>query len=377
MKKTLIITLEFPPDVGGIATYVRDIAAAIGDSACVLAPETAMPEESRSGDGYRVIRKKLFFPSFAWPRWIPLIVAAIATARREKIELALIHHALPAGYAGIFLKKFLGVPFVLFSHGTDFVAGTRTAWKKKMFSRVAAAAEAVVFNSQSLRRRFLLAFPSFENKAIVSYPCPSPEFYTAPPAQDVEALRDRYGLRGKKVLLSVARITDGKGFPHLARMLPKILEREPNLVWIVAGGGDKQAEFLETVQKLHLQNVVRYAGEVPHEALRVFYYAADVFVLLTHPDEGREEGLGLVFLEAASAGLPIVAGRSGGVQEAVAHQETGYVLDVHQNEKGIIDAIVELLHNPAKAREIGVRGQERIRREFQWEEQMRKLSQWL
>lgn len=110
--------------------------------------------------------------------------------------------------------------------------------------------------------------------------------------------------------------------------------------------------------------------------MKPYYYLADIFVALTHPDGGREEGLGLVFLEAAAAGVPIVAGKSGGVEEAVLHAQTGLVVNTYNTDEAK-DAISKLLKDPAFADSLGRNAQERIRAEFHWEHQLERIRQWL
>ena len=121
----------------------------------------------------------------------------------------------------------------------------------------------------------------------------------------------------------MARLVEGKGYPHLIRLLPEILNKIPNIVWLVIGDGPKKKAIMDLVQKYSLQNIVRYLGEVPYQNLPLYYQSADLFVLLTHKDEQSEEGWGTVFLEAGASGLPVVAGRVGGVEEVVANLQTG------------------------------------------------------
>lgn len=378
MKKTLIVTLEYPPQIGGIATYVHDLADALDPKqTIVLAPWHA---ESAAGDSqrkYRVVRKKLLFPFFIWPRWIRLCWIVWRLVKKEGIERIMIHHVLPAGYAGVVTKLFKKVPFLLFSHGTDLIVGTNTAWKRGMVARVARRAEQIIFNSESLKHRFLRVLPQFEHISMVLYPCPEVTFLAPPPEQELQTLREQYALEGKRVLLSISRLDEGKGFPHLIRIMPELVKYYPDLVWLILGDGPKWKETLEMIYKNELQNVIRYVGLVPHETLKPYYYLADVFALLTHPDEGKEEGLGLVFLEAAAAGLPVVAGKSGGVEEAVIHGQTGLVFDVHQQLPDITKALIELLGNKEYAKQLGKTAQNRIQKDFQWSHQIERLKQWI
>lgn len=378
MKKTLIITMEFPPQIGGIATYIHDLAAALErGKVIVLAPPHRESDIWDKRQIYKTIRKPFLFPLLIWPRWIRLFFHVRKIIKHEQIELLMIHHVLPVGYIGILIKMFFRIPFLLFSHGTDLVAGTETRWKKSMVMMVSRHAEQIIFNSESLKARFLRVLPAFEAKSLVMYPCPEREFMMEPTKEELETLRDKYALHGKQVLLTVSRLTEGKGFPHLIRMMPEILKKNPNIVWMIIGDGEKREEIIEDIQKNFLQNIVRYVGEIPHRDLRAFYQLSDLFILLTHPDEGREEGLGLVFLEAAAAGIPVIAGRSGGVEEAVLDGVTGEVVDLYHGDQAVIDTVLSLLADREKRHMFGTNAQERILNDFQWDLQLEKLKDWI
>ncbi len=384
MKKVLLVTLEHPPQIGGIATYCHDLAAALGkENVVVLAPagkdKYATQAEKLAWDKeqpYKIVRKRMLLPKFIWPRWILLGWQLWRTAKEENCQIVFVQHVLPVGYAAIFTKIIGKIPFLLFSHGTDLVAGTANWWKKKMVTMVSEHSEEIIFNSESLKRRFLRVLSQFESKSLVLYPCPEPAFLEPPNEADLLALRAQYALEGKKVLLSISRLTDGKGFPHLINIMPEVLKKNPNLVWFIVGDGPKKNEIIKHIRENNLQNIVRFIGEIPHIALHQYYYLADLFVLLTHPDEGKEEGLGLVFLEASAAGLPIVAGKSGGVEEAVLDKQTGLVVDTH-NGTEVAEAILGMLENEGQAKQFGNAAKNRIINDFNWPKQVAKLGPWL
>lgn len=382
MKKTLIITMEFPPQIGGIATYVDQFASALNpEKTIVLAPvylDSKSSEDFDKSRKYKIIRKNFLLPILFWPRWIRLFFQVRKIVKQEKIELIFINHVLPVGYIGSLIKKSLKVPFIIISHGTDIAYATRTKWKTKRVWKIISKTEQIVFNSESLKRRFLAKMPEFTNKSLVVYPCPDPDFLVAPPQLEIDILREKLALQGKKVILTVARMEDGKGYPHMVRVLPTILQQEPHVVWIIVGDGPKREEIMKDIKDRSLQNVVRYIGYVPHNEIKKYYYLADLFVLLTHPDSsGREEGLGLVFLEAESCGLPVVAGKSGGVEEAVLQAQTGIVIDIRQNALSMDETIVEMLKNRKYALSLAKNARDRIIAEFHWDNQLKKLVPWL
>lgn len=380
MKRTLIITLELPPQIGGIATYVHDMAKSFDPSTTlVLAPPYEGSEAWDSLQPYHIIRHSFFYSSLIWPRWLKLYFLVKKIVRTEGIELLMVHHILPVGTVAMMIFKALGVPYIVFSHGTDMVAASSNKRKKKLATKVGQKSLQIIANSENLRTRLLEKFPAFEAKTSVVYPCPDPDFLIAPPPEEIEQLRHMYALEGKQVILTVSRFAEGKGFPHLLRMMPEILQKLPYLVWMIIGDGDpkKQDEILKEIEKRNLQNIVRFVGQVPHEQIKKFYYLSDLFLLLTHPDGGLEEGLGLVFLEASAAGRAVVAGRSGGVPEAVLHEKTGFVVDVINEPQTIVDSVVRLLQDKELSKTFGKNGQERIREEFNWSHQFERLKPWI
>lgn len=382
MKKLLIISFDFPPQVGGIATYVKQFADSMpSDRVVVYAWKLkGRAKECKEFDAklpYKIIRKKPLWPGFIWPRWGRLIWHIFWIVRKEKIEAIHIHHVLPVGYVGLIMKKLFKIQYLVFSHGTDIREATRTKWKTAMARKVALGAEQVVVNSEFLKTRWLSALSELQDKITIVYPCPDEDFFIVPSGEEITRLKSQLALDGKKVMLTVSRLTEGKGFPHLMRLLPDVLKSIPNLVWLVVGDGPKKQELFETARKNNLQNVVRFVGAVAHDEVKKYFYVADLFALLTHPDEGREEGMGLVFLEAAACGLPSVAGKSGGVGEAVYDGQTGVVVDIYRGDKSVIGAIVSLLKDSIKLKTMAEQAKLRAQYDFKWEAQIAKLKNWL
>ncbi len=377
MKK-LIISLEYPPMVGGIASYVHQFSSELSsEDVIALVPKQKGDVEFDKARDFKVVRRKLYFPPFIWPRWLRMFFQVLSIVKKEKIDIIYLHHVLPIGYVAWLVKKVKKIPFVIFSHGTDIEYATHSSWKRKMLQLVTEEAEQVVFNSESLKRRLLKVLPGLEDKSKVVYPCPEKMFYDPLTEEEISKLNSQYALEGKKVMLSVARLDEGKGLTHLIRMLPKVVEKVPNLVWFVVGDGPKKNFLVKEIQKHSLQNVVRFVGNVPHEDIKKFYYLADLFVLLTHPDEGREEGLGLVFLEAAAAGLPVVAGKSGGVEEAVIDTQTGIIVDIYKGDEIVVNSIIEMLENEEYAKRLAENAKARVKANFRWDSQLKAISKWI
>lgn len=372
MKKIFIITLEYPPQIGGIASYVYNFARHLEpEQTVVYAPKMKGDKEFDAVNPWKTYRLRPYW-AFIWPHWLRLLWQVRKIVKLEKPELIMVHHALPSGYVAYYLKKTRKIPYQIFLHGTDVEAGTKTKSKTKKLNKICREAQKVVVNSEFTKSKLLARLENLTNVEVF-YPCPAEFFFQSAPAEAIKKLKSQLALEGKKVILTVARLVEGKGYPHLIRLLPEILNKIPNIVWLVIGDGPKKKAIMDLVQKYSLQNIVRYLGEVPYQNLPLYYQSADLFVLLTHKDEQSEEGWGTVFLEAGASGLPVVAGRVGGVEEVVANLQTGLLVDIYQ-DAGVISAVVELLHNEEYAKKMGAAGRERAQKEFNWDNQIRKLD---
>ena len=368
--KTLILTLEYPPQIGGVASYVYNLAEHLPpEEVVVYAPKMAGDAEFDKKNNWKVIRGKPYF-ALIWPRWLRMFWEVKKIIKKENIGQIYVHHALPAGYVAYFLRKFYHIPYTIFFHGTDLIMGIKN--KKGKLRKVCSAADKIVVNSNYLKGLFSTHFEQVKKEVVIVHPSPAEMFSRSVPEAELKKIKSQLALEGKKVIITVARMSEGKGFPHLIRLLPKILEKVPNLVWLIIGDGPKKNEIITAIQKNYLQNVTRFIGQVPYAQLPKYYQVADLFVLLTHPDENNQEAWGTSFVEAAASGIPSVAGRSGGVEESVENLVTGLLVDVYQDQS-IIAAITDILKEEEYAKKMGAAGKERVLREFTWEKQLEKL----
>lgn len=372
MKK-LIITLEYPPQIGGIASFVYNLSDHLqNDEFVVWAPVAKgdIPFDARHA--WKVYRGRPYFLLF-WPRWLKLLFQIIGIIKKEKIEELVVHHVLPVGYIAYILKKFKKIPYTIFFHGTDLELAFKN--KKKKLIRVCGFADKIVVNSNFLKNKLLAALPNLDkNKIKIINPCPGDIFLHDAAPDIINKLKSTLGLNGKKVIISVGRMSDGKGFPQLIRILPEILKKIPNAICVLVGDGPKRPTLVGMTQKNYLQNAVRFLGNISYTELPMYYRVADLFVLLTHKDEkvGAEEGWGTAFLEAAAVGLPVIAGRVGGSEEAVDDGIGGLVVDTI-DDGVVVKEITDLLGDKETTKVMGAAGRERVLREFTWDKQIGNL----
>ena len=345
MAKILIITLEYPPEIGGIATYVSEQFLSFpADAAVVLQPTLSR---------------------WFYPRWLGIIFTVWRAVNQSSITEIYIHHALPIGYVGLVLNIGKKIPYTIFFHGADITSKkSTTRWKRFCLRLVVARAESLVVNSLAMKQRLVDWLMVKADKIQLVYPKVNKDFFTVPDQNLITKTKDHYALPGKKVVLAVARLSEGKGLPLLIRYFPAVLQKVPNAILLIAGDGEKRNFLLNLISELNLQNCVRLVGALPRGELRSLYACADVFALLTHTDEVRGiEAFGLVFAEAGASGLPVVAGETGGVSEVVQNEKTGFVV-VAQQKNSVVEKICQLLLDPVLAKQMGEAGREFVRKNF-------------
>lgn len=155
-------------------------------------------------------------------------------------------------------------------------------------------------------------------------------------------LLDRYGLQGKRVLLTLGRLQQLEGYKgqdRIITLLPKLISKFPDLVFMIVGDGNDRARLEEIVTTLTLQEHVIFAGRVPENEKVDHYNLADAFAM-----PSSSEGFGFVFLEAAACGLPVLGGRIDGSRDALVDGRLGVMIDP-ENTDELLDGLEEILQS--------------------------------
>jgi len=192
------------------------------------------------------------------------------------------------------------------------------------------------------------------------------------PRLDCAELAERLGVGGRPTLLTVARIVKAnryKGHDVVIRALPRILKSIPDLVYVIVGGGDDLGYLDSVSRKCGVRDKVIFAGCVPDAELPLLYNACDVFVMSSRQDRNCRgvltEGFGLALLEASACGKPVIAGRSGGMPDAVQDEVSGLLVD-SRDPNAVSDAVLRLLHEPGLADRLGKNGRRWVETEMNW-----------
>ena len=158
-----------------------------------------------------------------------------------------------------------------------------------------------------------------------------------------EKLLERYGLTEKTVLMTMGRLSAHeryKGMDEIMEAMPALLQRRPDLAYLIAGDGDDRPRLERKSRALGLADKVVFAGFIPECDKADYYRLADVFAM-----PSRGEGFGFVFLEAMACGIPVVASTVDGSREAVRDGQLGVVVDPDDRD-GLVAGIITALSRP-------------------------------
>jgi phosphatidyl-myo-inositol dimannoside synthase len=184
-----------------------------------------------------------------------------------------------------------------------------------------------------------------------------------------DAIRQRLGLGDRPVVVCVSRMVPRKGQDTLIRAWPQVLAAAAGQpVLLLVGDGPYRDELGKLARRTGVADSVVFSGPVPAGELPAYYDAGNVFAMPCRTRRlGLEaEGLGIVYLEASAAGLPVISGDSGGAPDAVLPGETGYVVP-GRDISAVADRICGLLADPAGAAAMGEKGSAWVDREWRWD----------
>lgn len=365
MKKTLLITLDFPPNIGGVAYHLSSLCSHLpAKSIIVLTPPAAQSKEFDHRQKYKIIRKKILtsFP-LIWPRWLLFVFKAISVIKKEKIETILVGQILPIGTIAFIVKKLLGIPYIISSYAMDITMLHKMRRRKMLASRILSQAKKIITISL------------FTKKELIKLGVPRKSIEIISPATDIQnrkssissrGVRRRFGLEDKLVLFSLGRLVKRKGHDTVLKSLPKVLESFSNLIYLIGSEGPYFEDLKELVRELKIEENVKFCGLIPEEEIPAFYQAADIFIMISRELENLDtEGFGIVYLEAGIFAKPVIAGQSGGVKDVVRHNYNGLLVNPESPQETSA-AIIKLIDNKSLRLELGINGQKMVENNFSW-----------
>lgn len=383
--RVLMVSWEYPPVVvGGLGTHVQELAprlAAQGHEVVVLCrhPDgtdaSTHPTSDTVVDRVRVLRVAEdpphleFVPDLvAWTLGMghAMVRSGFQLLGRWRPDVVHAHDWLVA-HAAIALAEAADVPLVATVHATE--AGRHSGWLTLPLNRqvhsvewwLANSADALITCSQAMREEAAVLFDLDPEPITVLHNGIEPRDWR-PPEAAVAAARARYAEPGAPLLLFVGRVEYEKGLQDLIAGLREIRRTHPGTRLVIAGRGQLMDTLQAQARKLRVRRAVHLPGRLPDDELTAVLAAADALVL-----PSRYEPFGIVALEGAAAGTPLVASTAGGLAEIVVHGETGLSFEPGDVD-GLVRGVREVLDDPAAARVRARAARTRLATDFDWDD---------
>ncbi len=395
----LLFTLEYSPFHGGVANYYENIVRH-------WPAEKIFVLDNNDGE--------LLNNDLPFLKWLPAVRELFKAVSKEKIEHIIVGHILPLGTAALIINKILKTPYSVILHGMDLTLALKAGRKRWLAKKILNSAENIIcasnFTAESASR-------VVRHKEKIKVVNPGADIHITHNMERITNLKMKYGLENKIILFSIGRLVRRKGFDKVIEAMPEVLKEAPNLIYAIAGTGPDEEYLKKLATQCHCEKPVaatsdeaisassknvddRYTilslpkiaslcpaicgaplamthnitflGKISDEEKWTWFDLCDIFIMPARQISNDFEGFGIVYLEANLAGKPVIAGRSGGVEDAVLDNETGLLVNP-ESAAEIANAIIKLARDKELREKLGENGKKRAEEEFNWGKQINKI----
>jgi phosphatidylinositol alpha-1,6-mannosyltransferase len=360
--RLLVVTNDFPPRPGGIQSFVHGVVSRLPpDDVVVLTSRWRGCDEWDASQPFAVVRHdtSVLLPTAAVRRH------ALALFHERECTDVWFGAAAPLGLLAPAMRSAGARRIVASTHGHE-VGWAALPAARSLLRRIASNVDVVTYLGDYTRTRLAAAIGPYDDRLRRLVPAVDSDVFR-PDAGGADR-RAGLDLSDRPVVVCVSRLMPRKGQDALIRALPQIRRRVPGAALVLVGGGPSRARLVKLAADQGVADHVIFTGSVDHADLPAWYGVGDVFAMPCRERLGGldVEGLGMVFLEAAACGLPVVVGRSGGSVDAVLDRETGRLVDGGAI-KEVTGVIAGLLADPAAAAAMGTRGREWVGEDWSWD----------
>lgn len=374
--RSLFITQDFPPRVGGFQSYYWGLIQTLDpEDVVVIAADHPGAAAFDATHPYRVVRypRSIMLPTRRLMKRCEGLIA------EHDLRLVQLGQTLPNGLLGPALLKRTGLPYVVLLAGAELtlpaaLPGTGAA-VRHVLGGAALLMTVSGYTAAVVRRvvegkvpvavlRPALDAPAAGPGSTAAHAASAKPPSAAGPVSHADPAAAAAGRRPGPLVVCVGRLVPRKGQDRLIDALALLTPRYPDLELALIGGGRLRASLERRARRLGVGDRVHHLGALPWAQVTQWLAAADVFASPCRVRwAGLEvEGFGIAFAEASAAGLPVLAGRSGGASEAVVEGDTGIVVDGSSASQVAVGLERLLRLSPGGRRQMGERGRALARR---------------
>ena len=350
MKKTLLLTENFPPKEGGSGRWFWELYSRLpNDKVLIVANDTPEGREFDKTHELDIVRIEL--ESTEWGLastkglgfYWETIRKVLKLIKEHDIKEVHCGRVIPEGVIARALKLLAGARYNCFVHGEDVETAATSREHSLIVKNVCKNASMLICNSENTANIVRkLGFDSGSKCEVLHPGVDTSRFEVAAPDT---SFRQQMGWSGKRVLLTVGRLQRRKGQDFLIKSMPTLLNEFPDLFYAVVGRGECYDELISLVDQHELHDKVCVYPDMDDEALIKCYQQCDIFILPNRTIDNDIEGFGMVLVEAQVCGKPVIAGDSGGTRETMDIGKTGHIIDCSSTEN-LLNGLSPILRNP-------------------------------
>lgn len=363
-RRILLVTNDLGPRAGGIETFILGLLAQLNGEGIAIYTSSQDGDlefdlELKKKYSVEVIRDKtkVLLPS---PR---VTRDVIKVMKQFDSEIIWFGAAAPLAWMAPRLRKAGAKKIVALTHGHE-------VWWAKLFPfnlvirRIGNSVDVITYLGEYTKNAMAKVLGGRVRLVQIA---PGIDVEHFKPVAKSSSLIEKYGLRENLVIMCVGRLVHRKGQDKLIEAMPSILKSNPNAILVLIGAGPRAKKLEALVAKYKIYSNVLFLGRVSYEELPEHLAMADLFIM---PSRSRlfgleVEGLGIVYLEASSCGLPVIAGESGGAPDAVRVGETGFLVD-GTNPSAIAEVVSGALSDLPRLRKMGDNGRKWAVENWSW-----------
>ncbi len=394
MKETvLFLTEDSKPQQGGIAEFLHGMALTLAQyynvhilTSCVgsepysagasLIYETIpwfRTQFKMPGDQWAFLRKF----NTAW--WLLQSEARAKQAllkiiKNKPVKMVMIFRLSPVTHPWCSACRSLKIPYLVMTYGLELVESTSMIKYRQRIQDLKKASK--VFTISQATKAILLKYGVMDDRIILSPPGILADHFPDPTAQDRKKVRDFFGLKGR-FILSLCYLTERKGIDLAIKAFASLARLFTDLDYVIAGQGPEYNSLRELVKSLGVESRVHFVGAVDDAMKCTLYSECEFFILPNKLLKNDIEGFGIVFLEAALYGKTSLAGKNGGVLDAIESERTGILVDTSQGHEPLESAMKLLLEDTGLLARLGKAARQRVLSRFQFQHTIQPVLNFL
>ena len=346
----LLVTEDWSESKGGVQDYLKNIEKHLGVARVFVAGKKKMWKR---------------------PRWLWEARKALKEAKSGGFDAVLCGKALFEGRVGLYLKKKLNIPYVVFTYAMEIETWVKQPRQKRLLGKVLRGADRVTYINEQTKRT-LISLGLMENQLVKVWPGVSERFFKEVANDLISGTLEHYAVQ-QPYVLCVARLVSRKGIDTLIEAFARLDQTKfGNWQLVIAGDGPQSRDLKELAESEFINKSVSFLTNVPDKHLPALYSGAGLFAMTPKELPGDYEGFGIVYIEAAACGVPSLGTSTGGVPEAVVDGETGLIAEP-DNVQSVKDKLEKLIESEDLRNRMGSAAKERAWKNFRWSDRIRPL----